>query len=100
MSDSERTEELLEFFKALADASRLKIIGVLAQQPSTVAQLAVMLDLQPSTVSKHLSYLAHVGLVSAGPRATTTSTVSRRLRWRRWRGGCWRARRSPRPRPM
>ena len=65
MEASTRTEELLEFFKALADASRLKIIGVLAQQPSTVEQLAAMLDLQPSTISRHLSYLAHVGLVSA-----------------------------------
>ena len=59
------TGELLEFFKALADANRLKIIGVLAQQPSTVEQLAAMLNLQPSTISRHLSYLAHVGLVSA-----------------------------------
>jgi hypothetical protein len=67
MEDAARTEELLEFFKALADASRLKIVGVLAQQPSTVEQLAAMLDLQPSTVSRHLSYLAHVGLVSARP---------------------------------
>lgn len=65
MDAETRTEELLEFFKALADASRLKIIGVLAQQPSTVEQLAAMLDLRSSTVSRHLSYLAHVGLVSA-----------------------------------
>jgi len=30
MNETTRTDELLEFFKALADASRLKIIGVLA----------------------------------------------------------------------
>ena len=65
METGTQTEELLEFFKALADANRLKIIGVLAQQPSTVEQLAAMLGLQSSTVSRHLSYLAHVGLVSA-----------------------------------
>ncbi len=65
METDARTEELLEFFKALADANRLKIIGVLAQQPCTVEQLAAMLELQPSTTSRHLSYLAHVGLVSA-----------------------------------
>ena len=45
MDETTRTDELLEFFKAMADASRLKIIGVLAQQPSTVEQLAAMLDL-------------------------------------------------------
>jgi predicted transcriptional regulator len=65
MDTDTRTEELLEIFKALADANRLRIIGVLAQQPSTVEQLAAMLGLQPSTTSRHLSYLAHVGLVSA-----------------------------------
>lgn len=65
MEVTDPAAELLEFFKALADASRLKLIGVLAQRPATVEQLSVMLNLQPSTVSKHLSYLAHVGLVSA-----------------------------------
>ena len=57
--------EMLSLFKALADATRLKIIGLLASQPLTVEQMAEMLKLRPSTVSHHLSYLAHVGLVSA-----------------------------------
>jgi predicted transcriptional regulator len=57
--------ELLDFFKAMADANRLKIIGILAQQPSTVEQLAAMLELQASTVSHHLARLTQVGLVSA-----------------------------------
>jgi len=57
--------ELLEFFKALADASRLKIIGLLAQETFTVEQLATVLKLRPSTISHHLSRLAKVGLVSA-----------------------------------
>jgi predicted transcriptional regulator len=58
-------EELLEFFKALADGNRLRILGLLARQPLTVEQLAEMLQLRPSTVSHHLQYLSHVGLVSA-----------------------------------
>ncbi len=57
--------QLLDFFKALADANRLKIIGLLAQEAFTVEQLAAMLDLRPSTVSHHLSRLAKAGLVSA-----------------------------------
>jgi DNA-binding HxlR family transcriptional regulator len=57
--------ELLTFFKALADASRLKIVGLLAQQPYTVEQMAEILQLRPSTVSHHLSKLAEAGLVSA-----------------------------------
>lgn len=59
------SSELLEFFKALADASRLKIIGLLAQETFTVEQLATVLKLRPSTISHHLSRLAKVGLVSA-----------------------------------
>ena len=59
------SEELVSFFKALADANRLKIVGLLAQQPYSVEQLAAILHLRPSTVSHHLSKLAEVGLVSA-----------------------------------
>jgi len=59
------SEELLNFFKALADANRLKIVGLLAQQPTTVEGLAAALGLGASTVSHHLSKLAKAGLVSA-----------------------------------
>ncbi|MFC1920778.1 metalloregulator ArsR/SmtB family transcription factor [Chloroflexota bacterium] len=57
--------ELLGFFKALADANRLKIIGLLAQGEYAVEQIAEMLSLSPSTVSHHLSKLSAAGLVSA-----------------------------------
>ena len=59
------SRELLGFFKALADANRLKIVGLLAQQPYSVEQLAAMLDLRSSTVSHHLGKLANADLVSA-----------------------------------
>jgi predicted transcriptional regulator len=62
---NEALQDLLEFFKALSEPNRLKIVGLLAQQPLTVGQLAEMLKLRPSTVSNHLSYLAHAGLVTA-----------------------------------
>ncbi|GAP05878.1 uncharacterized protein conserved in bacteria [Anaerolinea thermolimosa] len=58
-------EELLAFFKALSDANRLKIIGLLATGPHTVEQLAASLNLGASTVSHHLSRLSEAGLVSA-----------------------------------
>lgn len=57
--------ELVTLFKALADASRLKIVGLLAQQAYSVEELAALLNLKPSTVSHHLAKLAEVGLVSA-----------------------------------
>jgi DNA-binding HxlR family transcriptional regulator len=59
------SEELVTFFKALSDANRLKIIGLLAQKPYSVEELAALLDLKASTVSHHLSKLSKVGLVSA-----------------------------------
>lgn len=66
MMDAPSTgEELLNFFRALADANRLRIVGLLAQQPSTVEGLAAALNLGASTVSHHLSKLAKAGLVSA-----------------------------------
>ena len=57
--------ELLTFFKALADANRLKIVGLLAEKPYSVEELAVLLNLKPSTVSHHLSRLAEAELVTA-----------------------------------
>jgi DNA-binding HxlR family transcriptional regulator len=59
------SDEIVTFFKALADANRLKIVGLLAQQPYSVEELAALLNLKPSTVSHHLAKLAQVGLVSA-----------------------------------
>jgi predicted transcriptional regulator len=65
MADESATQELLDFFKALADANRLKIVGLLARSPLTVEQMAEMLEIHPSTVSHHLSRLSKAGLVSA-----------------------------------
>lgn len=67
MENPASTDELLLFFKAMADANRLKIVGLLAQQSYTVEQLAAMLNLGPSTISHHLSRLADAGLVTARP---------------------------------
>ena len=58
-------DDLLAFFKTLADANRLKLIGVLAQKEASVEELAAILDISPSTTSHHLSKLSEMGLVSA-----------------------------------
>lgn len=68
MEDQTYPENLLKFFKALADANRLKIVGFLAQRPYTVEELAGALGLSASTTSHHLSSLSQVGLVSARTR--------------------------------
>jgi predicted transcriptional regulator len=65
MTDQEQVATLLEFFKTLGDANRLKIVGLLAQKPSSVEALAAALGLSESTTSHHLSRLAKSRLVSA-----------------------------------
>jgi biotin operon repressor len=56
---------MLTFFKALADENRLRIVGLLANEPRTGEQLAAMLGIRPSTVSHHLAKLQKAGLVHA-----------------------------------
>ncbi len=58
-------EQLLTFFKALADANRLKIVGLLSQHPYAVEELAALLNLRPPTVSHHLKLLSEAGMVTA-----------------------------------
>jgi DNA-binding transcriptional ArsR family regulator len=65
------TETLLAFFKALADASRLRIVGLLAQGERSVQELATLLDLKEPTVSHHLAILKAQGLVSVRAEGTT-----------------------------
>ncbi len=62
---NEQVNTLLAFFKALSDANRLKLVGLLAQNEASVEELAVVLDVSASTVSHHLSILNEIGLVSA-----------------------------------
>ncbi len=65
MAPETDVEDLLQFFKALADPNRLRIIGLLASRPHTVEELAAILNLGVSTVSHHLSRLAKAHLVDA-----------------------------------
>jgi len=61
-------DELLTFFKALADQNRLRIVGLLSDQSRTVEELAELLEVSLSTTSHHLACLAKAGLVSAIPQ--------------------------------
>ena len=59
------SEELVIFFKALADSNRLKIVGLLAEKSYSVEELAALLKLKPSTVSHHLARLSEAELVTS-----------------------------------
>ena len=62
MSEQDLTT-LVQFFKALANESRLKLVGALAQQERSVEELASILELKEPTVSHHLSKLKELKLV-------------------------------------
>ncbi len=66
------SEELVTFFKALADANRIKIVGLLAERAYSVEELAALLRLKPSTVSHHLAKLSEAGLVQSHPESYYT----------------------------
>ena len=58
---------LLAFFKAMANESRLRIVGLLAERERSVQELAQLLDLKEPTVSHHLAVLKELGVVTSRP---------------------------------
>jgi hypothetical protein len=68
--DPDDFRTLVQFLKALADESRLKLLGLLAGQEHSVKELAEQLNLKEPTVSHHLARLQDLGLVSMRPEGT------------------------------
>jgi predicted transcriptional regulator len=64
-------QTLLQFFKALANESRLKIVGSIAQQERSVEELAAVLGVKEPTISHHLSKLKELNLVQMRPEGNT-----------------------------
>ena len=62
---------LLRFFKVLANESRLKLVGILAQRECSVEELATLLQLKEPTVSHHLTKLKELQLVQMRPEGNT-----------------------------
>ncbi len=64
--------ELLEFFKALSDRTRLRIAGQLASRDRSAEQLAAALDEKLAVICHHLQFLEHAGLASGPAGAAQT----------------------------
>jgi hypothetical protein len=62
---------LLDFFKALSDETRLKLLGILSTRECSVEELAVLLDLKAPTISHHLAKLKALNLVTLSPEGNT-----------------------------
>ena len=64
--------EYASWFRALADATRVQIVSLLARhgEPMNVGEIVARVDVGQSTVSAHLKVLAEVGFVLAEQRGT------------------------------
>ncbi len=58
------SNQLAAVFKSLADPTRLRLIGLIVDQPRCGQELARELGLAPATVSHHLRRLREAGLVT------------------------------------
>jgi ArsR family transcriptional regulator len=63
--DADASEHLASILKALANASRLRIVATLCDGPSSVGRLAEALGADPAIVSQQLRILRMQGLVEA-----------------------------------
>lgn len=63
--DMERLEKRAEIIRAMGSAARLGIVEGLSSSDRTVGELTEMVDLDISTVSRHLLVLRNAGIVSS-----------------------------------
>jgi hypothetical protein len=73
--------------KALLDEERLRLLGLLAQQPATVAALRQQTALPEARLRRHLQVLQEVGLVAqrtAAGEAVYGLDVGAMQQWKRW----------------
>jgi ArsR family transcriptional regulator, arsenate/arsenite/antimonite-responsive transcriptional repressor len=55
--------QLLRLYDCLCDATRLRVLGLLAAQPLCVCHFEAVLKLPQARISRHLAYLRKHGLV-------------------------------------
>ncbi|KAB8177715.1 ArsR/SmtB family transcription factor [Microbispora catharanthi] len=72
--DRATAAEYASWFKALADATRIQIVTLLAraQTPMAVKEIVEAVEVGQSTVSAHLKVLAEVGFVLVEHRGTAS----------------------------
>jgi DNA-binding transcriptional ArsR family regulator len=71
--DRPTSTQYATWFKALADATRIQIVSLLARrgEPMSVGEIVAAVDVGQSTVSAHLKVLAEVGFVLADRHGTS-----------------------------
>lgn len=61
--ESHSIDELVAIAKALGDEGRVRVLALLKEGELCLCQIIDILDLAPSTVSKHMSILREAGLI-------------------------------------
>ncbi len=60
---NDKMSDIVAVTKALADENRIRILMSMTDRPLCVCRIIMLLELAPSTVSKHLSILKNAGLI-------------------------------------
>jgi ArsR family transcriptional regulator len=55
--------EILNYFKALSDATRIRVLNILLNQELNVNELAYLMDMSQPRISRHLKILTDAGLL-------------------------------------
>jgi len=69
--DDRSLDQVADYFRAMAEPQRLKILQSLRGGPRNVGELTELLACSQANVSKHLALLAKVGLVERSAQGTS-----------------------------
>lgn len=64
-------EAKAELFRTLGHPTRIRVLEILQNGPTTVREMLAILGLEPSTLSQQLAVLRRTGLVSSHREAST-----------------------------
>lgn len=64
MNNNDLTPDSLVYFKALADATRIRLLSVLCRHELNVNELVLILEIGQSRISRHLKILSAAGLLN------------------------------------
>lgn len=69
--DDQALDQVADYFRALAEPLRLKLLNALREGPLNVGELTALVGSSQANVSKHLGVLAKSGLVTRQSRGTS-----------------------------
>lgn len=69
--DTQALEQVADYFRALSEPLRLKLLNALRDGPLNVSELTARVGSSQANVSKHLALLTKLGLVTRESRGTS-----------------------------